>query len=55
MLVTALNPVIGYDKSCEIAKCALFNNLSLREAATKLGYLSSKEFDLIVNPKRMIG
>jgi len=48
MLVTALNPVIGYDKSCKIAKEALRNNLTLREASIKLGYLTAKEFDLII-------
>ena len=49
MLVTALNPVIGYDKSCKIAKYALCKNLTLREASIKLGYLTSKEFDRIIS------
>ncbi len=53
MLVTALNPVIGYDKSCEIAKYALLNNISLREASIKLGYLTAEKFDLIIKPKEL--
>ena len=55
MLVTALSPVIGYDKASRIAQYALHNNLSLREAALKLGYVNSEEFDRIVNPKKMVG
>jgi fumarate hydratase, class II len=55
MLVTALSPVIGYDKASEIAHHALDNNLTLREAALKLGYVSSEEFDRIVDPKKMVG
>jgi len=55
MLVTALSPVIGYDKSSEIAHYALKNNLGLKEAALKLGYISSEEFDRIVDPKKMVG
>ena len=55
MLVTALSPVIGYDKASRIAHYALDNNLSLREATLKLGYVNSEEFDQIVDPKKMIG
>ncbi len=55
MLVTALSPVIGYDKASEIAHYALDNNLSLKEAALKLSYVSSKDFDRIINPKKMVG
>ena len=55
MLVTALSPVIGYDKASEIAHYALKNNLSLKEAAIKLGYINSEEFDRIVDPKKMVG
>jgi fumarate hydratase, class II len=55
MLVTALSPVIGYDKSSEIAHYALENDLSLKGAAVKLGYVSSEEFDRIVDPKKMVG
>ena len=53
MLVTALSPKIGYDKAAEIAHKAHHENLSLREAALKLGYLSDKEFDEIVRPEKM--
>ncbi len=53
MLVTALSPKIGYDKAAEIAHKALHENLSLREAALKLGYLTESEFDQIVRPETM--
>jgi fumarate hydratase class II len=53
MLVTALSPKIGYDKAAEIAHKAQHENLSLREAAMKLGHLSEKEFDEIVRPEKM--
>jgi fumarate hydratase, class II len=55
MLVTALSPVIGYDKASQISHYALDNNLSLKEAALKLGYVKSEEFDRIVDPKKMVG
>lgn len=53
MLVTALTPVIGYDKSSEIAHYALDHDLNLKEAALKLGYVTSKQFDDLVNPLKM--
>jgi fumarate hydratase class II len=53
MLVTALNPHIGYDKAAEIAKKAHKENLTLKEAAIKLGYLTEKEFREWVVPERM--
>src|ERR1700728_908094 len=53
MLVTALNPKIGYDKAAEIAKKAHHEHISLREAALKLGYLTEKEFDEIIRPEKM--
>jgi fumarate hydratase, class II len=53
MLVTALSPKIGYDKSAEIAHKAHHEHLSLREAALKLGYLTEKEFDELVRPENM--
>ena len=53
MLVTALSPKIGYDKAAEIAHKAHHENLSLREAALKLGYLSGEEFDRLVCPENM--
>lgn len=54
MLVTALSPVIGYDKSAKIAHFALKKDLTLREACLKLGFLSGKEFDKLVVPEKMI-
>lgn len=53
MLVTALNPHIGYDKAAEIAKKAHKENLTLKEAALSLGYLSEKEFTEWVIPSQM--
>ena len=53
MLVTALNPVIGYDKCAKIAHFAYENGTSLREACLKLGFLSGDEFDRIVVPEKM--
>jgi fumarate hydratase, class II len=53
MVVTALNPKIGYDKAAEIAKKAHQERSSLREAALKLGYLTEKEFDELVRPEKM--
>jgi fumarate hydratase class II len=55
MLVTALSPVIGYDKASAIAHKANDENLTLKEAALKLGYVDEKRFDEIVDPKTMIG
>ncbi|NWB85451.1 MULTISPECIES: class II fumarate hydratase [Pseudomonas] len=54
MLVTALNPHIGYDKSAQIAKKAYSENLTLREAALALGYLTDAEFDAWVRPENML-
>jgi len=54
MLVTALNPVIGYDKAAKIAKKAYQDNSSLKEAAVALGYLTAAEFDKKVRPEDMI-
>jgi fumarate hydratase, class II len=53
MLVTALSPKIGYDKSAEIAHKAHHERTSLREAALKLGYLTATEFDEVVKPEKM--
>jgi len=53
MLVTALNPVIGYDRAAEIAHTAYLDESSLRDACLKLGYLSGEEFDRIVRPEAM--
>ena len=54
MLVTALNKYIGYDNAANIAKKAYKENLTLKEAAIKLKLVSEKDFDRIVNPKKMI-
>lgn len=54
MLVTALNPKIGYDKAAEVSKYAYSHDTSLKEAAVKLGYLSAEEFDQLIDPKKMI-
>ena len=54
MLVTALSPVIGYDKASKIAHHALDNDLTLKEAALKLGFVSAEEFDRIVDPRKMV-
>ncbi len=53
MLVTALSPKIGYDKAAEIAHKAHHENLTLRQAALQLGYLTEKEFDELVRPENM--
>jgi fumarate hydratase class II len=53
MLVTALNPHIGYDKAAQIAKKAHKEKSSLREAALASGHLTAEEFDQWVNPKAM--
>ncbi|MGE5084933.1 MAG: class II fumarate hydratase [Bacillota bacterium] len=55
MLVTALNPHIGYDNAAKIAKTAHKNGTTLREEAINLGLLSGEEFDKIVKPEEMIG
>jgi len=55
MLVTALNPYIGYDNAAKIAKHAHKNNLTLKQAALELGLLTEEEFDKYVRPEKMIG
>ena len=55
MLVTALSPVIGYDKASAIAHKANDEGLTLKEAALKSGYIDEKRFDAIVDPQRMVG
>jgi fumarate hydratase class II len=54
MLVTALAPVIGYDKASRIAHHALDRDLTLKQAALELGYVTEAEFDRIVDPARMV-
>jgi len=55
MLVTALNPHIGYDKASEVAKKAYNENTTLRDAIESLGYMTGDEFDELVKPEDMIG
>jgi len=55
MLVTALNTHIGYEKAAKIAKKAHAENLTLRQAALELAYLTEEEFNLWVDPSKMIG
>lgn len=55
MLVTALNPHIGYEKAAEIAKAAHKNHTSLKEEAIRLGHLTSEQFDAWVRPEKMVG
>nr|CAD7406310.1 unnamed protein product [Timema cristinae] len=55
MLVTALNPHIGYDKSAQIAKTAHKEGTTLKAAALKLGYLTEEEFSKWVRPENMLG
>jgi fumarate hydratase class II len=54
MLVTALVPVIGYDKASKIAHYATEHDLTLKEAALRLGFISEAEFDRIVDPAKMV-
>lgn len=55
MLVTALNPHIGYDNAAKVAKLAYENNSTLKQACEQLGLLSAEEFDRLVQPEQMIG
>jgi len=55
MLVTSLNPHIGYDNSAKVAKSAMAGNITLREAAVRLGMLTDAQFDEWVRPEDMIG
>ncbi len=54
MLVTALSPVIGYDKASKIAHFALDNDLTLKAAALELGLVTEAEFDRVVDPAKMV-
>lgn len=54
MLVTALSPVIGYDKASQLAHYALDHDLTLKQAALTLGFVSEQDFDRIVDPARMV-
>ena len=54
MLVTSLSPVLGYDNAAKIAKSALKNNTTLKEEAMKTGLISEKQYDKIVDPRKMV-
>jgi fumarate hydratase, class II len=54
MLVTALSPVIGYDKASKIAHYAMDNDLTLKAAALELGFVTEAEFERVVDPKKMV-
>jgi fumarate hydratase class II len=55
MLVTALNPHIGYEKAAAIAKNAHKKGITLKESAVSLGHLTAAQFDEWVRPERMVG
>ena len=55
MLVTALNSKIGYNNSAKIAKTAYTNNTTLKDEAIKLGFMTAEEFEVTVDPSKMIG
>ena len=55
MLVTALNPYIGYDNAAKAAKKAHYEGTSLKEATVSLGLLTEEQFDQYVRPEKMIG
>ncbi len=55
MLVTALTPVIGYDEAARVAHYAMEHDVTLRDAALRLGVVGAEEFDRIVDPKKMVG
>ena len=55
MLVTALNPHIGYENAAKVAKTAFAEGITLREAAVRLGFLTAETFDRIVRPEKMVG
>ena len=54
MLVTALNPHIGYENAAKVAKMAHTKNITLKEACVKLGFLSGEEYDRLVDPYKMV-
>ena len=54
MLVTALNPYIGYENAAKTAKTAFAENISLRDACVKLGFLTAERFDEVFHPEEMV-
>ena len=55
MLVTALNPYIGYERAAKTAHLAFEKNISLREACVELGFLTPERFDEVFKPEEMVG
>ena len=54
MLVTALNPYIGYENAAKTAKKAFHDNISLKEACVALGFLTAERFDEVFHPEQMV-
>ena len=54
MLVTALNPYIGYERAAQVAKKAYEDNLSLKNACIALGFMTEEEFDRVFRPEQMV-
>ena len=54
MLVTALNPYIGYEKATKTVKKAYKDNVSIKSACISLGYLTEEEFDKVFHPEQMV-
>ena len=54
MLVTCLNPYIGYENAAKTAKKAYAENISLKEACVSLGFLTEQEFDKVFQPEKMV-
>ena len=54
MLVTALSPAIGYDKAAQVAHHAMEKNLSPKEAALELGFMTADDYDRVANPRLML-
>ena len=54
MLITALNPYIGYEKAAQTAQTAYKENISLKQACIKLGFLSEEQFDRVFHPEQMV-
>ena len=54
MLVTALNPYIGYEKAAQVAKKAYEEDMTLREACLGLGFMTGEEFDIVFHPEKMV-
>ena len=54
MLVTALNPYIGYENAAKTSQLAFRENISLKEACVRLGFLTAEEFDKVFHPEQMV-